>query len=332
MPEIHGFSMDTSHCQVNFSVAIPTYNGEQRLATVLERLSAQVGTEHLVWEIIVVDNRSTDHTAKVVQEYQAKWLHPAALKYVYEGEPGAAFARQRAVEVAQGHWIGFLDDDNLPDEHWVANAYAFGVAHPKVGAYGSQIHGEFELPPPANFKEIACYLAIVERGSTPHQYNPKNRVLPPGAGLVVRRDAWLDCVPKRLFLNHTSKEAGLASEDLEALMYMQQAGWEMWYNPAMVVYHKIPSWRLEKPYLLSLMRCIGLSCHHLRMMGAPAWKKPLKAIAHFILDSQKVLVYFLKYRHQIDHDLIAACKWQLLISRLISPFFLWKKYYFSKSL
>jgi hypothetical protein len=43
--------------------------------------------------------------------------------------------------------VGFLDDDNIPAPNWVAAAYAFAQEHPAAGAYGSRIHGDFEVTP-----------------------------------------------------------------------------------------------------------------------------------------------------------------------------------------
>ena len=128
---------------IDFTVAIPTYNGANRLPQVLDRLRAQVDLEEISWEIIVVDNNSNDDTAKVVREYQANWPSTFPLIYYFVPEQGAAFARQGAVEKARGKLIGFLDDDNLPALNWVSAAYDFGKEYPAVGAYGSQIHGDF---------------------------------------------------------------------------------------------------------------------------------------------------------------------------------------------
>jgi glycosyltransferase involved in cell wall biosynthesis len=66
---------------IDFTVAIPTYNGASRLPRVLEKLQMQVGIEHLSWEIIIVDNNSSDGTAKLVEEYQNNWRHRAKLRY-----------------------------------------------------------------------------------------------------------------------------------------------------------------------------------------------------------------------------------------------------------
>ncbi len=313
--------------RVHLTVAIPTYNGENRLGDVLDRLRSQVGTEEFSWEIIVVDNNSSDRTAQVVSDYQETWPSAYPLRYCFAPEQGAAFARQRAVEKAQGEWIGFLDDDNLPEPDWVVAAYQFGKDHPEVGAFGSQIHGYFyEKKPeeklPSNFKRIACFLAIIERGNTPRLYDPKHKILPPGAGLVVRKKAWVESVPERLVLNHTGKEAGLASEDLEVLLHIQKAGWDIWYNPAMVVYHKISNKRLEPEYLKLLVRCVGLSRHRLRMMTLNSWQRPLAFPAYLANDLRRLVLHSIRHGMAIQDDIAATCEREFLTSTLISPLFL----------
>ncbi|MBO0348439.1 hormogonium polysaccharide biosynthesis glycosyltransferase HpsE [Phormidium pseudopriestleyi FRX01] len=314
---------------VDLTVAIPTYNGETRLSDVLDRLRSQVGTEEFSWEIIVVDNNSSDRTAALVRKYQETWPSAYPLRYCFAPEQGAAFARQRAVEKAQGELIGFLDDDNLPEPDWVAAAYQFGKIHPEVGAFGSQIHGLFyeknaEDKLPTNFKRIACFLAIVERGNSPRLYDPKHKILPPGAGLVVRKKVWLESVPNRLVLNHTGKEAGLASEDLEVLLHIQKAGWEIWYNPAMVVYHKIPNKRLEPEYLKLLVRCVGLSRHRLRMMTLNSWQRPLAFPAYLANDLRRLVLHGIRHGIAIKDDTAATCEREFLTSTLMSPLFLLK--------
>ncbi len=318
--------------RVDFTVAIPTYNGETRLPEVLKKLKLQTNTQNFSWEVIVVDNNSTDRTAKVVADYQANWPKSIPLKYAFAPKQGAAFARQRAVEKARGEFIGFLDDDNLPEPEWVAQAYTFGKNNPKVGAFGSQIHGEFfeqnsESELPENFKQIACFLAIIERGSKPHLYEPKKKMLPPGAGVVVRKQAWEENVPKKLFLHFTghSKKAGLACEDLEALINIQQGGWEIWYNPAMVVYHKIPNSRLKRDYLLSLLRCSALSRNHLRMMTLKGWQKPLALPAYIANDIRRLVLHLIKKGKSIKTDTVTACQTEFLWNTIKSPFFIWSK-------
>ncbi|MDP5337300.1 MAG: hormogonium polysaccharide biosynthesis glycosyltransferase HpsE [Nodularia sp. (in: cyanobacteria)] len=313
--------------KLNFTVAIPTYNGASRLPELLERLRNQIYTENFAWEIIVVDNNSTDNTAELIKSYQENWPCSYPLKYCFEAQQGAAYARKKAVEVASGEFIGFLDDDNYPAPTWVAAAYTFGEQHPLVGAYGGQVHGDFEVEPPENFDQIASFLAITERGTEPHRYEPQMKILPPGAGLVVRKQAWEKTVPQNLVLNHKGREAGLASEDLEVVLHIQLGGWEVWYNPEMHVYHQIPAWRLQKEHLVSIFRCVGLSRHHLRMLRTRPWQRPLASLLYLVNDLRKIIVHSFKYRNALQRGLIPACEIELLVSSLISPFFLFKTRY-----
>ncbi|WP_138497596.1 hormogonium polysaccharide biosynthesis glycosyltransferase HpsE [Nostoc sp. PA-18-2419] len=316
---------------LDFTVAIPTYNGESRLPELLERLKNQLQTENLSWEIIVIDNNSTDNTAKVIQTYQRNWQCTYPLKYCFEAKQGAAYARKKAVAEAKGQLIGFLDDDNHPISNWVATAYSFAQKYPKAGAYGSQIHPDWEVEPPENFQRIAPFLAITERGNLPLLYEPKNRLLPPSAGLVIRKQAWIESVPDKSILTGRVKGNMLTSEDLEMLSYIQKARWEIWYNPDMKIYHKIPSSRLQKDYLVPFFKGIGLSRYVTRMVNIQPWYRPIAFLAYMVNDLRKITFHLFRYRTNLKHDLVAACEMQLFLSSLISPFYLWKNGYFRKS-
>jgi glycosyltransferase involved in cell wall biosynthesis len=317
---------------LDFTVAIPTYNGESRLPELLERLKNQLHTENLSWEIIVVDNNSTDNTAKVVETYQKNWQLPYPLKYCFEAKQGAAYARKKAVAEAKGRFIGFLDDDNYPISNWVAAAYTFAEKYPNAGAFGSQIHPDWEVKPPENFQRIAPFLAITERGNLPLLYEAKTKLLPPSAGLVIRKKAWLESLPEECILTGRVKGNMLTSEDLEMLSYIQKSGWEIWYNPEMEIYHKIPSSRLRKDYLIPFFRGIGLSRYVTRMVNIQPWYRPFAFFAYMINDLRKIAFHLLKHRANLQHDLVADCEMELFTSSLISPFYLWKNGYLKNKL
>lgn len=315
---------------IDFTVAIPTYNGESRLPELLNRLQNQVQTEHFSWEIIVVDNNSIDNTAKLIQAYQAKWQHPYPLKYFFEAKQGAAYARKRAVEEAKGKFIGYLDDDNYPVSTWVTKAFEFGQKYPNAGAYASQIHPDWEVKPPENFHRIAPFLAITERGNSPLLYKPQKRLLPPSAGLVIRRQAWLDSVPTHCILTGRVTGNMLTGEDTEMLSYIQKSGWEIWYNPEMEIYHRIPYLRLQKEYLIPFFRGIGLSRYVTRTIGIKPWFKPAALLAYMLNDICKIIIHLLKHGKKVQTELVPACEMQLFLSSLFSPFYLWKNGYLNK--
>ncbi|MCF4970318.1 glycosyl transferase [Nostoc sp. CMAA1605] len=314
----------------DFTVAIPTYNGAKRLPALLERLSNQTDTHNLSWEVIVIDNNSNDDTEKVVRLYQDNWPYPHLLKYFFEPQQGAAYARKKAIQEAKSELIGFLDDDNYPNLNWVICAYNFAQKYPTAGAYGSQIHPDWEVEPPENFQRISAFLAITERGNLPLKYEPSKNLLPPSAGLVIRRQAWLDSVPDNPILTGRVTGNMLTSEDLEMLSYIQKSGWEIWYNPEMEIFHKIPSTRLKREYLIPFFRGIGLSRSVTRMVSVKSSIKPFALLAYLLNDTRKILLHILKYRSKVTTDLVTACEMQLFLSSLVSPFYIWTKVLFRR--
>ncbi|WP_254567707.1 hormogonium polysaccharide biosynthesis glycosyltransferase HpsE [Oscillatoria sp. HE19RPO] len=316
---------------IAFTIAIPTYNGGTRLPQLLDCLRSQIRTEQFTWEIVVIDNNSQDNTAEVIRQYQTDWPSAYPLHYYFEPQQGLAFARQRAIDEAQGIWVGFLDDDNLPAPDWVAEAYNFAQSYPKAGAFGGQIHGRFETPPPENFHRIQSFLAIRERGSKPHLYQPQHLSLPPGAGLVVRKQAWCENVPRRLQLIGRVNGSTLAGEDFETLLYLHQTGWEIWYCPTLHSYHQIPQQRLEQASLISLIRGCGLCICHLRLLNASPREKPI-AIARILLGNlRRIVRHLIQYRGLVKTDPVAACELEFFLSGFLSPFYYLQSQWVQKS-
>jgi glycosyltransferase involved in cell wall biosynthesis len=312
---------------VDITVAIPTYNGATRLPAVLEKLRAQTGTEQIDWEIFIIDNNSNDNTAELVKSCLQNWSYFVPLKYYFEPQQGVAFARKRAIKESQAPLIAFLDDDNLPALDWVEKACQFAQNHPQAGAYASQVEGNYEIEPPANFERISGFFGITKRGDQPYRYEPKHKLLPPALALVVRKQAWCESIPQETFLTGPVGNIRLASEDIEAMLYIQQKGWEIWYSPALKTYHQIPAYRLERDYLINVAQNTGLARHHIRMLRLKPWQRPLLFPLGLANDIRKAIAYYLKYRKELKTDRVAACEMEFLKSSVISPFYLWKTSY-----
>ncbi|MCT7970473.1 hormogonium polysaccharide biosynthesis glycosyltransferase HpsE [Laspinema olomoucense] len=305
----------------NLTVAIPTYNGAPRLPKVLEALRHQINPEKLAWEIIIIDNNSSDETAQVIKDYQSNWAEDFPLEYYFEGQQGLAFARERAIQEAQGTYVAFLDDDNIPAPDWIAAAYQFGINYPQAGAFSGQIHGEFEVQPPENFKQIAPFLAIRQHGSKPFLFDPDNLRLPPGAGLVVRKQAWREAVPKTPKVVGNQGDALARGDDYAPLLYLHKAGWEIWYNPAMHINHQIPHWRLERDYLLSLARACGLATCQLRMINATTREKPGIWVKTIFGNWRRIVQHRIKYGDRLKSELIPAFQMEFYRGSLMSSFY-----------
>ena len=89
------------------SVIIPAYNGEAYIEKAIASITAQT---HTHYEIIVVDDGSTDHTSEIVSKYNTI--------YLFQPNQGVAQARNKGLESAKGEYIAFLDQDDffLPEK------------------------------------------------------------------------------------------------------------------------------------------------------------------------------------------------------------------------
>lgn len=305
---------------LDLTVVIPTYNGAKRLPAVLDKLKGQQHTEAIRWEILVVDNNSQDDTATLIQQSQADWPAAIPLRYAFEGRQGAAFARQHAIRAAKGRLIGFLDDDNWPAPDWVANILAFHRSHPQAGAFGGQIHGDYEVPPPEGFEKIRAYMAIREQGPQPFRFRAENLQLPPAASLVVQRQAWLQSVPPHPTL--TGKLPGLfiQGDDYEPLLYLHKAGWEIWYAPDLHTDHQIPRQRLERDYLMTLARGCGLATYHLGLINTPPGRQPQLMMRTVLGNLRRIILQFVRHSRHLKTDLVAAFQMEFYIGSFLSPF------------
>ncbi|BCL37897.1 hormogonium polysaccharide biosynthesis glycosyltransferase HpsE [Nostoc sp. MS1] len=305
---------------IDFTVAIPTWNGAERLPEVLDKLLAQTGIEHLSWEVIVIDNNSSDRTPEVVKDYQAKFTQ-CELKYFLETQQGSAFARLKAVNEARSEFVGFLDDDNLPAPDWVLHSYNFSEEHSQAGAWSGQIHGDFEVKPPDNFDKIQAFLAIREHGQKAYIFDADNLRLPPSAGLVIRKQAWLKSLPKQMFFVGRVGKSMVGGEDIEVLLHLHKSSWEIWYNPKMEIYHKIPHWRLERNYLLKIARGCGLCIFQLRLINAKKWQVPVILLKTTLGNLRRILQHIIKYKNNLNTDIIALVEVNFYLGSILSPLY-----------
>jgi hypothetical protein len=87
----------------------------------------------------------------------------------------------------------------------------------------------------------------------------------------------------------------------------------------MHIYHTIPSWRMERDYLLSLAWGSGLTRHHIRTIRLKLWQRPFFFPLYLISDLKKVIVHFIKYHKELKTNIVLAFQMNLLLSILISP-------------
>lgn len=306
---------------ITLSVVLPTYNGAKRIAAVLDCLLSQVVNSDIAWNVLVVDNNSSDDTADVVRQYQHHWPTDRPLSYVFEPQQGLAYARQCGMDSSDGRLVAFLDDDNWPPCDWVNQVVAFSCQYPRAGAFGGRIVGVFETELPTEVEPLLGFLAIRDRGDRPHRYPIEQLQFPPGAGLVVRRDAWEQCIPPVL----VRRTRG--ADDSEISWRMAKAGWEIWYNPYTTIKHFIPKARLERSYLKSLTHSYGLCTCDLLMIETTGWKRPFLLLKSLLGSLKRIITHLTKYRYRSTATVEADCLLAFHIGNLKSPFaYLFKRW------
>ena len=245
------------------TVAIPVHNGAHRLNIPLEGLAAQNAPAGM-FEVVVVDNASTDETDCVANEHPAMMRmreRGIACRVVKEDRLGLIYARIRGVVEAQGCYVCFLDDDNGPEPSYVAEAVKAFEANPLTGMLISRVYPVFETPPPLAVARRRHLLAINDYAGdaeTSWCQGSFDGFLPTvGAGMCVRRQAFLEAVPWQQPEELLSGRRGgrLASgEDIELGYLIARAGWNCFYRPTLRVAHFLPATRQRVRYFCRLIQ------------------------------------------------------------------------------
>ncbi|WP_272995638.1 glycosyltransferase family A protein [Paraglaciecola agarilytica] len=113
------------------SVIIPVWNDEKRISFCLDALSEQtIGLDN--FEVFVVNNASTDGTAKVLEAYP--WI-----TVLYESKEGSYVARNRAIGLAKGEYLAFTDSDCIPSKSWLQACVNCASQHSDFGVIAGKV-------------------------------------------------------------------------------------------------------------------------------------------------------------------------------------------------
>ena len=240
----------------SISVVICTFNGAKRLLPTLEHLRQQKGAEQIEWEVVVVDNASTDDTAAVARTL---WPtnSPVPLSIVGEPEQGLSNARRCGVFSTKHDIVSFVDDDNWVSENWIALIANIFAENHDVGACGGRGIAAFEGTKPDWFERFQDSFAVGTQGW--HRgILPADRLLW-GAGLSIRTKALrtlFEAGFQQINSDHTGTSL-IASGDYELCCALRLAGWKLFYDPDLVYQHFMPASRLTWSHLKRLVNGAG---------------------------------------------------------------------------
>ncbi len=174
------------------------------------------------FELIVVDNGSTDGTAAVAAA--------AGARVIDEAVPNRCRARNRGADAAAGKWLAFIDSDCVPEPGWLdalLHATEEAQAHPRRALIAGPV-----LPArPAS--TVEAYIAKRRWVDQEKFLAPGRRFSPPfaaTANLAVRREVYLA-------LGGLDPELATAGEDADFCWRAAEAGWELHFEPAAALVH-----------------------------------------------------------------------------------------------
>lgn len=233
------------------SIIICCYNSSSRISRTLIHIANQKSVENIDFELIIVDNASTDETAKISQQF----LEQTKLNYkiVYQPVPGLSAARMMGVENARFDLILFCDDDNFLDEHYIFEGEKVLRSDEEIMLLGGIGEPLFEGVEPKWFKEydinFACGLVPNAKQDTLSHVKEAY-----GAGLFVRMDffKYLNKINFRSVLSDRKGTSLMSGGDTEYCITANYAGFKIAIHPKLSFKHLMPVGRMNLEYLKKL--------------------------------------------------------------------------------
>lgn len=227
----------------NVSVIIPTYNRCSMLGMTIGSFIQQDYPKDK-FEIIIVDNNSTDKTKDVVFEWQAK--SPIPLKYVFEPRQGVHYARNTAARYSVGDILYYTDDDMIADKSLIRNLVKVFSMGYNVASAGGKVLPRWEVNPP---KWVLKYcvnglLSLIDRGE-------ELVIAPYDTGVYSCHQAMLrDAFFKSGGFNPENTAGEWIGDGETGLnIKLKDLGYKFAYVDDSIIYHMIPPSRMTQAYL-----------------------------------------------------------------------------------
>ena len=213
----------------------------------------------LPWEIVIIDNASTDNTAEFCLKQKIQLKFEGNFRVVLEEKQGANHARLRALREARYKWILFCDDDNHLFVNYVQRGYDYLKNEKKIGALGGKGIPLFEDKKPPWFDRFSHSYAVGHQSN----FNGRIQAFPASiysAGSFFNKEALLKILDgdfSTIMIGPNEKQL-TRGEDTEWCYLLQMKGYDLWYLDELNFYHSMTASRLKWEYYLRLKEGISL--------------------------------------------------------------------------
>lgn len=249
---------------LKISVAICSYNRARFIVKALDSLFHQDFDKN-DFEVIVVDNNSTDDTLTVLKTYQQQ--HPDyPFRFVTEPHQGVAYTRNRGAKEAKGNIIAYLDDDSIAQPGWLKITYDFFAQHPEVYSTGGKITPYFLTEIPDWYsKYFFGLVGNFDQGPRVKQLTGQR--YPCGANMAFRREVFDEVGYFNTDLGRSGKGL-LANEEKDIYLRILAYGKKVFYLPEVQVLHAVEANKFDKNYVYRHSMGIG-GGERLRLKNQP---------------------------------------------------------------
>lgn len=264
---------------VKISIVICTHNRCTLLRDTLASLEQLSVPEDLSWNLVVVDNNSSDQTKDVVESF----AHSAVLqpKYAFESNPGLSHARNRGIAETSGSIIAFLDDDVIVAPDWLTEVVQGFEQYGAMCVSGRVLlHGNPQMP---RWWDPDFNVAVgkFDRGTDVIEYKVGDtELIGIGANMSFRRVVFEKYGPFNTEMGRIGNQQR-TGEETELVHKLRQNGDSVIHYPRALVYHCIPETRFSKHYLRRNAYHFGgwryqtdseTPSKKLKFLGVPLWR------------------------------------------------------------
>jgi glycosyltransferase involved in cell wall biosynthesis len=236
------------------SVVICCYNSAARLPETLRHLAEQKIPQGMEWEIVVVDNASTDDTAAVAEHFAATHSD-LSVRIVPEPKPGTMYARIRGLKEARGTIILFVDDDNWLESEYVALVAETMRSRPEIAALGGMSTAEYEQEPPEWIARHQRWYAVSGLPEATGGLTEETFLWT--AGTSFRRSALEQVADNSLRVSGRKGTTLQAGEDAELCCRLRLRGHKLFCHPSLRFRHYLPAQRVQWGYLRRMCYAAG---------------------------------------------------------------------------
>jgi len=247
--------MPVTNYPYKISVAICTYNRARFITKALDSLSNQ-NFDKNNFEVVVVDNNSTDNTQELLKTYQKD--HPSLnFRFVTETNQGVAYTRTRGAMEAKGEIVAYLDDDCMAESNWLNEIAKFYDSHHEAMSTGGRIIPLYLTPIP---KWVGKYfwglVGNYDQGKNVFQMQGVR--YPSGANMHFRKTAFEKYGYFDGDLGRSGKSL-MAGEEKAMYLKLINANEKVYYLPHVIVHHHVEENKFDKEYVKRHSMGIGAS-------------------------------------------------------------------------